>query len=384
MKFVLALALAFACLYTTLAVSAPDFEANVSQGLRLIQTSEEVAPFWVTEQGKLALLRQHEHFFDLTETWLETQGQEACGSACGIKAIAELADYPPPSKSFRVKAIIATLSTDNMSGSLSTLTAFHNRYYKSDTGKQASTWIYDQLVSIAHYKTGVTVSTFNHSWSQFSIIAKFNGTSPTAPAVILGAHEDSINLKVEGKDPVNERAPGADDNGTGVVTLIEVFRALVAAKFAPIRPVEFHFYSGEEVGLLGSKAISTSYKSAGKGVYAMVNFDMTGYFAPGSPEVIALVTDRVDTGLNTYLKSLISAYCSIPAGTDYCGYACSDHASWTSAGYPAAFPFEAPTKYENGNMHTPDDITSIDGFSWTHSLEFAKLAVAVAVELGSV
>ena len=152
------------------------------------------------------------------------------------------------------------------------MTAFNNRYYQSSTGAQASTWIYNQLVTIANGKSGITVSQFSHSWTQKSVIAKFNGASTTAAAVIIGAHEDSINLN----SPTSGRAPGADDNGTGTVNLIEVFRALVAANFAPVRPVEFHFYSGEEGGLLGSQAIAANYKSAGKAVYAMVNFDMTG------------------------------------------------------------------------------------------------------------
>ncbi|KAF8596857.1 Zn-dependent exopeptidase [Ceratobasidium sp. AG-I] len=376
MKFARALALGSACLYSVLAVPVSEFEANVSKGLRLIQTSEDTAPFWATEQDKLDLRKVKTYFFDLTETYHETEEHKARG----IKAVVERATYPSPSKSTLVKSVIATLSTSRMSTSLTTLTAFNNRYYQSTTGAQASTWIYNQLVSIANGKTGITVSQFSHSWTQKSVIAKFSGTSTTAAAVIIGAHEDSINLN----SPTSGRAPGADDNGTGTVNLIEVFRALVAANFAPVRPVEFHFYSGEEGGLLGSQAIAANYKSAGKAVYAMVNFDMTGYFAPGSTEVIALVTDRVDSGLNTYLRSLISAYNSIPAGTDYCGYACSDHASWTTQGYPAAFPFEAPTVSENENIHSTADTTSVSGFSWSHSLEFAKLAVAVAVELGSV
>lgn len=159
-----------------------------------------------------------------------------------------------------------------MQSSLSTLTSYNNRYYTSSTGVEASTWIYNQLVSIANGKSGITISQFSHSWAQKSIIAKFNGASTTAPALILGGHIDSINLN----SPSTGRAPGADDNGTGTVTLIEVFRALVAAGFSPTRPVEFHFYSAEEVGLLGSQAVAASYKSASKAVYAMMNLDMTG------------------------------------------------------------------------------------------------------------
>ncbi|CAE6476445.1 unnamed protein product [Rhizoctonia solani] len=209
-----------------------------------------------------------------------------------------------------------------------------------------------QLISIAGGKGGITVSQFNHSWPQKSIIAKFNGASTDAGAVIFGCHIDSINLL----DPSKGRAPGADDNGTGTVNLIEVFRALIAASFSPARPIEFHFYVGEEGGLLGSQDVSTKYQTDGKAVYAMINLDMTGYVAPGTNEAIALVNDNVDPGLTAYLRSLISIYCSIPAAETKCGYACSDHASWSSKGYPAAFPFE----------------------------EFAKLVTAAAVELGTV
>lgn len=71
------------------------------------------------------------------------------------------------------------------------------------------------------------------------------------------------------------RAPGADDDGSGTVNLIEVFRALVASGFKPTTPVEFHFNAGEEGGLLGSQGIATSYKNAAKSVKAYVQFDMT-------------------------------------------------------------------------------------------------------------
>jgi leucyl aminopeptidase len=59
---------------------------------------------------------------------------------------------------------------------------------------------------------------------------------------------DSINLN----SPTSGRAPGADDDGTGTVNLIEALRALLAAGFAPTTPVEFHWYSGWTLFLLMS------------------------------------------------------------------------------------------------------------------------------------
>ena len=105
--------------------------------------------------------------------------------------------------------MLDTLSIANMKSSLDSLTAFNNRYYTSATGKKASQWIFDKLTSIASGKKGVSVTKFAHSWVQFSVITRINGTTsdPKSPVTILGCHIDSINLN----DRENGRAPGADD-----------------------------------------------------------------------------------------------------------------------------------------------------------------------------
>ena len=48
-------------------------------------------------------------------------------------------------------------------------------------------------------------------------------------------------LNVEGV----ESAPGADDDGSGSMSILEAYRALIAAGFHPERAVEFHWYSAE-------------------------------------------------------------------------------------------------------------------------------------------
>src|SRR3954451_5714202 len=94
-------------------------------------------------------------------------------------------------------------------------------------------------------------------------------------AVIVGAHYDSTG------GSSTARGPGADDNGSGVVTILEALRVLATSKFAPKNTIEFHFYGGEEGGLLGSADVFRSYASAGKTVLAVVNQDMTGYSPSG-------------------------------------------------------------------------------------------------------
>jgi len=80
---------------------------------------------------------------------------------------------------------------------------------------------------------------------------------------------------------------------------------------------------------------------------------------------------------------LVDLYLDIPYVETKCGYACSDHASWRKAGYPSSFTIESAFENSNHYIHsTSDRIDISDEFSFSHMLEFSKLAVAFAVELG--
>ncbi|KAF9461209.1 aminopeptidase [Collybia nuda] len=371
LNFILA---ALVCVHAVPILSSNEIAIKSAQGLRLLSLEEGAEPVWKTEDEKLDLMRASVNFFDVTEVYELEQKNGVVTS----KDFTIAATFPAPSHQAALTPILSTVSTTNMQSNLNSLTAFNNRYYKSTTGAQASTWIYNAVKSIASGRSDITVSLYSHSWGQSSIIAKIAGSSASSPVTIVGAHMDSINLS----NPTNGRAPGADDDGTGTVNLIEGLRVLVAAGFKPSTPVEYHWYSGEEAGLLGSQAIATAYKNAGTKVKAFMELDMSGYFKPGTKEVMALQADYIDEGLNTFLKALITMYSKIPWAMDIpCGYACSDHASWYKVGVPSSFPYEAITGNDNPTVHSASDTTSVNGFSWAHSLEFAKIGVAFVYEM---
>jgi leucyl aminopeptidase len=358
-------------------VPLSDLRTKAAQGLRLLSLEEGADPVWKTENEVLDLVRAGKNFFDVTETY-EVELKIA-SERSQAKAVAALA-YPTPSHQTEVKAILATMTTGNMQGYLNGLIAFNNRYYKSTTGVSASDYILTTVKNIAsqYGRSDVQASLFTHSWAQSSIIARIPGSDPSLPRVLLGAHMDSINLS----NPSNGKAAGADDDGTGTVNLIEAYRALLQGNFRPTATVEFQWYAAEEVGLLGSQAIATKYKNDGIQVRGHFQLDMTAYFRPGSREVMALAPDYIDSSLNEFSKKIITAYSRIPWAMDKaCGYACSDHASFYKVGFPTTYPFEAVTGDDNPNIHSAADTTSVNGFSWTHSLEFAKVAAAFAYEL---
>jgi len=179
-------------------------------------------------------------------------------------------------------------------------------------------------------------------------------------------------------------APGADDDGSGSVTILESYRALLAADFHPERSIEFHWYSAEEGGLLGSQAVARAYEGH-VNVIAMSQFDMTAWVKRGTREEVGIITDFVDLPLTEFNKQLVDLYLDIPWVETECGYACSDHASWGKAGYPSSFTIESTFANSNSHIHSASDRIDIsDEFSFSHMLEFSKLAVAFAVELGGI
>jgi len=113
-----------------------------------------------------------------------------------------------------------------------------------------------------------------------------------------------------------------------------------------------------------------------------VQLDMTNY--KGSANDIYMYTDFTDSLQNDFIVKLIMNYLpTVKIGFDRCGYACSDHASWTAAGYPASMPFETTMGQSNPHIHTANDTFANSGNTAAHSLKFARMAGAFAVELGS-
>ena len=84
--------------------------------------------------------------------------------------------------------------------------------------------------------------------------------------VVLGAHLDSINTS--GGGSTTQRAPGADDDASGIATLTEVIRISLASGWRPKRTVKFMGYAAEEVGLRGSKAIAQSFRQRKAGTWS--------------------------------------------------------------------------------------------------------------------
>ncbi|GAA5918121.1 hypothetical protein JCM5296_005235, partial [Sporobolomyces johnsonii] len=340
---------------------------------RLVKLAEDAEPLEITEGEKALLVFAGKRFIDVTnddDTSMAVQSSE-----------------PFPKKlvytSKALQPLFDRISLAQMKKFLSSFSGFRTRYYRSSDGKQSQQFLLGQIKQIASSTKGVRVkvSEFEHSWGQNSIIVRFDpaeSAKKNEQVVIIGAHQDSTNLL-----PFLG-APGADDDGSGTTSLLETFRTLVNASFVPsMHPVELHWYSAEEGGLLGSKAVAQAYAREGRKVRAMLQMDMTAWVKQGTKPTVGLIQDYVSAEFTDYLGTIINEYSEIGFTPTTCGYACSDHSSWSSNGYPSAFTIESTFEDSNHNIHsTKDTIDYSSEFSFEHMAQFTRVAIALAVELG--
>ena len=262
--------------------------------------------------------------------------------------------------------------------SLSTL--FPNRYHAHHAIHHSADWIRDLWLSYATGRPDVTVELYSHGGltPQPSVILTIPGSTLPAEYVILGGHQDSTRFGCSIDINPNCDAPGADDDGSGIATLSEVIRVALLHDFRPQRTVQFIGYAAEEVGLFGSEDIAGDYLAAGTNVVAVLNQDMTAY--QGSVQDVAMITDYTDAELTAFVVDLLETYqTGLVWTTDFCGYACSDHAPWDERGFRSAFAFEAQFG-TNPFIHTSGDTVASLGNSAAHAAKFARLAAAFLVE----
>lgn len=112
-----------------------------------------------------------------------------------------------------------------------------------------------------------------------NVAAKRRGSKSGLAPLIIGAHGDHLGLGDSGaslakKEEQGEIHYGADDNASGVASLLELAQAWSDPKVKPERDVIFAMWSAEELGILGSTYFMKEWK--GPKPFAYLNMDMVG------------------------------------------------------------------------------------------------------------
>jgi len=137
--------------------------------------------------------------------------------------------------------------------------------------------------AIPNITIGVHAAIVREKRTGHNVVAYLPATTPVdtaaKPWVALGAHYDHLGHgeagnTLAGKDDAGKVHFGADDNASGSAAVLAI--AATMAKQPRKRNVLVGFWSGEELGLIGSAAFSTTPPVPLDAIAAYLNFDMVG------------------------------------------------------------------------------------------------------------
>lgn len=192
-----------------------------------------------------------------------------------------------------------------------------------------------------------------------NVFGVIEGKSKKDEFVVVSAHYDHLGMR--GDDIFN----GADDNGSGTVTLMEIARAFQQAVldgFRPERSVLFLWVAGEEKGLLGSEYYTKNPLVPLANTIANVNVDMVGRMDDrytGNPDYIYVIgSDRLSSDLHKINENINQRYTQLTLDYTYNDandpnqyYYRSDHYNFAKNGIPAIFFFSGI----HADYHRPSD-----------------------------
>ena len=177
-----------------------------------------------------------------------------------------------------------------------------------------------------------------------NVVAEIRGREHPDEWILIGAHLDSWDF-----------GTGAQDNGTGSVSVLEVARAIAALGKTPRRSVRFVLWGGEEEGLLGSYAYTQAHmKELGKCVAVLNTDNGAGHPKGWKVEGRADLKQAMQPWSDGLLKDLSGGDLSMEASYD------TDHGPFMLQGIPALDLEVDMTHYMEIHHKSSDTFDKVD------------------------
>jgi len=282
-----------------------------------------------------------------------------------------------------IQALVDSVSQDKIEANLQALVQddsqptpneLISRHVSSPGNQIKVDWAKQQMAS---YGLEVVDQPFNSNGIDLdNVVARINGTD-TNSLYVVGAHIDAIS-----EDPEN-LAPGADDDGSGVIATLEAARVLKS--FAPCLKTTLYFnnYNDEEEEMMGSPTFLDSV--SGKTVKGAYNMDMIAY----QPTEECLKSDVGEAGRDSVMAQKIvdmntkySVGLPVTTGT-YTQNEGDDLEVFWSANIPGGYLIECTTEPNTDgypDYHSTRD--TMKNVNLGQVTKVAKLLVASLAEFG--
>jgi len=268
--------------------------------------------------------------------------------------------------------MVAAVDTANLQAVVADLVAAGG--YNTRKSNTAGGWWASEYIRDAFLSYGIAdVSFHDFDTNADNVVAVIPGSVFAENIVVLGGHYDSIAT-------FSSVAPGADDNASGTVAVLEAARILSGYAFE--NTIVFIAFASEEFGLYGSNAYARDAYNRGDNILAMLNVDMIGYLAPGDIQDVDIIAGSSSSSLRELAfwatEQYVPGFPAIP-GSGVIGGS-SDHASFTAYGYPAIWFFEDVAK-DSPYIHSANDTVGLSLNSFEFMTRCTQSIVATLASL---
>jgi hypothetical protein len=260
-----------------------------------------------------------------------------------------------------ISSQIELIDETNIQAYINELVTFHNRHSKSQIIDKVAASIKDKLTSFGYSDSNLFYHEYIEQGYQLkNLICTKKGISDKI--ILLCAHYDTI--LIANTEDIDSRAPGANDNASGVSALVEIARIMLSVKTE--YTIQFAFFSGEEQGLWGAKHYAKKMKDENKDLLLVVNMDMCGETGFLSSNNITFIdvddgsTGKVDENneMSQYFGQKMEQYAKdyTELGVEFDPIFASDYMPFEARGYVCIGAYDGSAIDENPHYHTQLDV----------------------------
>ena len=248
--------------------------------------------------------------------------------------------------------LAAQVSRDRLRQTIADLESFGTRYASTASGEAAGTYVLETLRALGlDAMSDDFVAGSAPQYRTSNIVATLPGRADPERIVIVSAHYDSYSNQAE------TLAPGADDNASGVATVVETARLLAAHGFD--FTVRFIAFGAEERGLIGSQRYAQAARQNGEEIVAVVNLDMVAY-ADRQPEDLDIVASFTSGWLAARLSAAATATAALASVTQVRSTFGSDCSPFWQQGFVAVCGIEDVPLANPYYHRTTDRLETLD------------------------
>jgi len=291
-------------------------------------------------------------------------------------------------------SILDSVHKPNLEKTVRDLSFFHTRHTASEFMDDVAYWLTEKLQNVC--SRSIYVHNFTHIpdvadnadskhqeeekmpiYHLKNIVCEKPGS--TNNTIMISAHYDS---RMEDISNSTARAPGADDNASGVSALLEVARIL--SNVSLDHSIIFVLFSGEEQGKWGSTHYADLIDKIDIDLDLLINLDMVGFDSEGTNDFlieydngnVVQDNDKYSRAAANFIKGVAENYTNLNATLGVLGN--SDYLPFEALGYTViGFHDDGVTK--NPNHHTMTDTPDILNYEYLTSV--TKLILVTILNL---